>query len=154
MLLGEAVFEEDDDPPDLHCYHTGGFSYRRQPLDILRSSSSSTSGPKDAEGILTTSTLSKESYSRPGRLLLRSTWPPGRPLDLLARVEIRTFRVVSKKPLRLNGFTATSLGRAGLPFRGTCSPPCISSISLMTNGAVASLPARGSPLPRQEGYCV
>ncbi len=37
MLLSETVFEEDDDPPDLHCYHTGGFSYRRQPLDILRS---------------------------------------------------------------------------------------------------------------------
>ncbi len=30
---------------------------------------------------------------------------------------------------------------------GTCSPPCISSISLMTDGAVASLPARGSPWP-------
>jgi hypothetical protein len=37
MLLGEAMFEEDDDPLDLHCYHTDGFSYRRQPLDILRS---------------------------------------------------------------------------------------------------------------------
>ncbi len=37
ILLGEAVFEEDDDPPDLHGYHTGGFTYRRQPLDILRS---------------------------------------------------------------------------------------------------------------------
>jgi hypothetical protein len=37
VLLGEAMFEEEDDPPDLHCYHTGGFSYRRQPLDILRS---------------------------------------------------------------------------------------------------------------------
>jgi hypothetical protein len=31
------VFEEEDDPPDLHRYHPGGFSYRRQPLDILRS---------------------------------------------------------------------------------------------------------------------
>jgi hypothetical protein len=37
VLLGEAVFEEEDDPPDLQSYHTGGFSYRRQPLDILRS---------------------------------------------------------------------------------------------------------------------
>jgi len=94
---------------------------------------------------LTTKTLLKESYSRPRRLLPRSAWPPGRPLDLLARVEIKTFKVISKKPLKLNGFTATSLGKAGLPFRGTCSPPCISSISLMTEGAVASLPARGSP---------
>jgi hypothetical protein len=37
ILLGEVVFEEEDNPSDLHCYHTGGFSYRRQPLDILRS---------------------------------------------------------------------------------------------------------------------
>jgi len=37
ILLGEAVFEEEDDPLDLHCYHTGSFTYWRQPLDILRS---------------------------------------------------------------------------------------------------------------------
>jgi hypothetical protein len=37
ILLGEAIFEGEDDPPDLQRYHTGGFSYRRQPLDILRS---------------------------------------------------------------------------------------------------------------------
>ncbi len=37
ILLGEAVFEEGDDPPNLQRYQTGGFSYRRQPLDILRS---------------------------------------------------------------------------------------------------------------------
>jgi hypothetical protein len=37
VLLGEASFEEEDDPPDLHSYHPGGFSYRRQPLDILKS---------------------------------------------------------------------------------------------------------------------
>jgi hypothetical protein len=36
-LLGESVFEKEDDPLDLHRYHPGGFSYRRQPLDILRS---------------------------------------------------------------------------------------------------------------------
>jgi hypothetical protein len=37
VLLGESMFEKEDDPPDLHCYHPGGFSYRRQPLDILKS---------------------------------------------------------------------------------------------------------------------
>jgi len=37
VLLGEAVIGEEDDPPGLHNYHPGGFSYRRQPLDILRS---------------------------------------------------------------------------------------------------------------------
>jgi hypothetical protein len=36
-LLGETVFEEEDDPTNLHSYHPGGFSYRRQPLDILKS---------------------------------------------------------------------------------------------------------------------
>jgi hypothetical protein len=37
ILLGEAVLEEEDDSLDLHCYHTGGFSYRWQLFDILRS---------------------------------------------------------------------------------------------------------------------
>jgi hypothetical protein len=37
VLLGEAVLEREDDPPGLLAYHTGGFTYPRQPLDILRS---------------------------------------------------------------------------------------------------------------------
>ncbi len=37
MLLGEAVLERKDDPPSPLAYHTGGFTYPRQPLDILRS---------------------------------------------------------------------------------------------------------------------
>jgi hypothetical protein len=37
VFLSEAIFEEEDDPPSLHNYHPGGFSYRRQLLDILRS---------------------------------------------------------------------------------------------------------------------
>jgi hypothetical protein len=48
------------------------------------------------------------------------------------------------RPLRPNGFTAEFLERARLPFRGACSLPCTFLISLMTDGAVASLPARGS----------
>jgi hypothetical protein len=35
VLLGEAVEEREEDPPDLLAYHKGGFSYLRQPLDIL-----------------------------------------------------------------------------------------------------------------------
>ncbi len=40
-MLGEAVFEREDDPLGVHKYHVGGFrvggfSYIRQPLDILR----------------------------------------------------------------------------------------------------------------------
>jgi hypothetical protein len=34
--LGEASIEREDDPPGLHAYHIGGFTYLRQPLDILR----------------------------------------------------------------------------------------------------------------------
>ncbi len=35
VLMGEAVIEQEDDPPGLFAYHTGGFTYLRQPLDIL-----------------------------------------------------------------------------------------------------------------------
>jgi hypothetical protein len=49
------------------------------------------------------------------------------------------------RPLRLNGFTATYLGRARPPFCGAYSPPCTFSISLMIDGAIASLPVRDSP---------
>jgi hypothetical protein len=34
-LLGEATIEQEDDPPGLLAYHTDGFTYPRQPLDIL-----------------------------------------------------------------------------------------------------------------------
>jgi hypothetical protein len=37
ILFGETTIEHDDDPPKLLAYHTGGFTYPRQPLDILRS---------------------------------------------------------------------------------------------------------------------
>ncbi len=37
ILLGETTIEHDDDPPGLLAYHIGGFTYPRQPLDILRS---------------------------------------------------------------------------------------------------------------------
>jgi hypothetical protein len=37
VLLGEAVSKREDDPPGLLAYHKGGFTYLRQPLDILRS---------------------------------------------------------------------------------------------------------------------
>jgi len=37
VLLGEAATEREDDSPELLAYHTGGFTYPRQPLDILRS---------------------------------------------------------------------------------------------------------------------
>jgi hypothetical protein len=36
VLLGEAIWEREDNPPRLLAYHTGGFTYLRQPLDIFR----------------------------------------------------------------------------------------------------------------------
>ncbi len=36
VLLGEASIKREDDPPGLHAYHTSGFTYLRQPLNILR----------------------------------------------------------------------------------------------------------------------
>ncbi len=35
ILLGKGVFKCKDDPPGFHRYHVGGFSYIRQPFDIL-----------------------------------------------------------------------------------------------------------------------
>ncbi len=36
-LLGEVAMEQEDDPPGTLAYHSGGFTYPRQALDILRS---------------------------------------------------------------------------------------------------------------------
>ncbi len=37
ILLGELVFEREDDPPNIQGYHISSFSYIRQSLDILKS---------------------------------------------------------------------------------------------------------------------
>ncbi len=37
IMLGEAVFEREDDPPGVQGYHVRGFSYIRQLLDIIHS---------------------------------------------------------------------------------------------------------------------
>jgi hypothetical protein len=121
------------------------FPTRDNPSTFLGAFCSIIYGPKDAEGILMASTPSKGSCSNLGRLRRRWAWPLGRPLYLLARIGLRTIRIALSLPLGLNGFTATSLGRARLPFLGACSPPCTFSIFLMIDGAVASLPVRGSP---------
>jgi len=89
ILLGEVVFEEEDDPPDLLRYHTGVFSYRRQPLDILRTFLLYYLWSERCRSISTDNTPSRESYSNPGRPRPRWAWPPGRPLDLLARIGVR-----------------------------------------------------------------
>jgi hypothetical protein len=37
ILLGEQALETEDDTPGQLAYHAGGFTYPRQPLDLLRS---------------------------------------------------------------------------------------------------------------------
>ncbi len=36
-LLGEVIIEREDNPPGILAYHPGGFTYPKQPLDILHS---------------------------------------------------------------------------------------------------------------------
>jgi len=115
------------------------------PSTFLGAFCSIISGPKDAEGTLMASTPSKGFYSNLGKLRRRWAWPPRRPLDLLTRIGLRTIRIALSLPSRLNGFMAASLGKARLPFHGACSPPCTFSNFLMIDGAIASLPVRGSP---------
>ncbi len=114
------------------------------PLTFLGAFCSIIFGPEDAKGTLMASTPSKGLCSNLGKLRRRWAWPPGRPLDLLAKIGLRTIRIALSLPLKLNGFTAASLGRARLPFHGACSPPCTFSIFLMIDGVVASLPIKGS----------
>ncbi len=118
VLLGETVFEEEDDPPDLHCYHSGGFSYRRQPLDILRSFLLyylwSERCRRHFNGMYSLKRVLLRLWEAMAEVGM-ATWK--------ARIGLKTIRIALSKPLRLNGFTATSLGKARLPFRGACSPP-------------------------------
>jgi hypothetical protein len=37
VIIGEATMEIEDDPPGFLAYHTNGYTYTRQPLNILRS---------------------------------------------------------------------------------------------------------------------
>jgi hypothetical protein len=37
VILGKAAMEHENDPPELLAYHTDGFTYLKQSLDILRS---------------------------------------------------------------------------------------------------------------------
>jgi hypothetical protein len=118
-----------------------------------------TSSPRDVANISTANIPSREFSFNRGRLRPRSAWPLGGPSGPLIKLGIRTNRIALNMPLRLNGFTATSLGRARLPFRGACSPPCTFLISLMTEGALASLPAKGLPCtspwgPHPNGFSV
>jgi hypothetical protein len=111
------------------------------PSTSLGASCSTIYGLGDVPNTSTVNTPSSAFFFKRGRPRLRSAWPPGGPLDPFTKIGTRKIRIALSKPLRLNGFTARSLGRARLPFCGACSPPCTFLISLMIEGAIASLPA-------------
>jgi hypothetical protein len=75
VMLGEAIFERKDDPPEVQGYHVRGFSYIKQPLDILHSFIFTSFGRRDAGSISITSIPLGKSFSKPGWLLLRLGWP-------------------------------------------------------------------------------
>ncbi len=145
ILLGEAMFEEKDNPPDLHLYHPGGFSYRRQPLNILRSFLLyylwSKRCRRHFDGQCSLKRVLLQSWEATVEVGM-ATW---KAIRSSSQDRTMTIRIALSLPLGLNGFTVASLGRARLPFLGACSPPCTFSIFLMIDGAIASLPVRGSP---------
>jgi hypothetical protein len=92
-MLGEAVIKNEDDPPGLLAYHTGGFTYPKQPLDILRNF---------IVYYLWTERCKKhfdDKYSP--KAVLTQAWvatievdmPLGRPLDLTGPPRTRTFKL-------------------------------------------------------------
>ncbi len=103
VMLGEAVFEREDDPPEVQGYHVGGFSYIRQPLDILRSFI--LFGWRDAGSISITSIPQGKSFSKPGWLSLRLGWPLGRPSTPFGPPGNLVFRLGLIRPLGRNGVT-------------------------------------------------
>ncbi len=142
VLLGEAVFEEDDDPSDLHCYHTRGFSYRRQPLGILRSF---------LLFYLWSERHFDDQYSLK-RVLLQA-WEVTAEVGMASSKAIRSssqsrdqnIQSCIEKAFKAEWLHGHIFGEGESAISWHLLPPCISSISLMTEGAVASLPARGSP---------
>jgi hypothetical protein len=144
ILLGEVVFEEENDPPDLQRYHRGGFSYKRQPLDILISFLLyylwSKRCRKHFDG--------QYSFKR----VLLQSWEATVEVGMATWKAIRSSsqdRSLDKQLGIEQAFRAEWLhgrifgeGEAAISWR--LLPPLYFLNSLMTEGAIASLPARGS----------
>jgi hypothetical protein len=123
------MIEQKDDPPGLLAYHTGGFTYPRQPLDILRSF---------IVYRLWTERCRKhfdDKYSL--KATLTQAWVATVEVGMVSWKAIRSQRltkdqdtqtIASSLSLEKNGSTGASWGRTMPPSGGISSPPCISSL--------------------------
>jgi hypothetical protein len=82
VLLGEATIERKDDPPGLLTYHTGGFTYPKQPLDILRSFILYHLWLERCRNHFGEQYSTRKVVTQKRVATMRSVWPLGRPLDL------------------------------------------------------------------------
>ncbi len=114
-------------------------------LTSFVASSSTSFGWRDAESISITNIPLRKSFSKPRWLPLKLGWPLGRPSTPFSPPENLVFRLGLIRPLGRNGVTYASLGMIASPLCGTSCPPCTSWISLMNDGAAASLPFWGFP---------
>jgi len=146
ILLGEAVFEREDDPPGFQGYHMGASPTPSSPLTSSATSSFTSSGPRDVGSILTISTLLERSFIRPGLPLLKSTWPPGRRLALVNPLETPPLKIGLIKPSGAEWCHLNIFGEDCATIVWRFLPPCTFRISLMIEGTVAPpLPSPGFP---------
>ncbi len=96
ILLGELVFEIEDDPPNIQGYHTGGFSYIRQPLDILRSFILYFLWSERCRMHFDVQTPPAMFSSRLGWPSSRLEWPLGKPSTPSGTPGSLVFRIVSR----------------------------------------------------------
>ncbi len=145
-LIGEVALEHEDDPPDLLTYHTDGFTYLHQPLDILRSFVLyylwSERCRKHFDDQYSLCKILLDAWVATVEVSM-ATWKAikshcqTKDLDSQLSIEL-TFR---KKWLHLN-----ILGTDNATIRWRYFPPCTFSISLMIEGAVAPPPCKGFTL--------
>jgi hypothetical protein len=124
-LLGEATIEQEDDPPRLLAYHTDGFTYPRQPLDILRSFIVYCLWTERCRKHFDDKYSLKAILTQAWVATVEVAWLLGRPLDPNGPPRTRTLLLASNLTLEKNGSTGASWGRITPPSGGTSSPPCI-----------------------------
>jgi hypothetical protein len=142
-LLGETVIEQKDDPSGLLAYHTGGFTCPRQPLDILRSfivyrlwterCRKHFDNKYSLKAVLTQAWVATIEVGMASWKAIKSHRPTKDP-DIQASIEL-DFR---KEWLHMN-----ILGTDHATIQWHFLPPHIFFLYLMSDGAVASLPAWG-----------
>jgi hypothetical protein len=103
ILLGELVFEREDDPPNIQGYHIGGFSYIRHQLEILKSFILYFLWSKICKMHFDAQYSSRDVLLKLGWPPLRLGWPPGEPSTPSNPHVNLVFGIGSIKPLRWNG---------------------------------------------------